>query len=66
MSRRMRLEDTLGEATSFVKAIRMCADAMSNAEGCAIDVLAEQVGLRIKEMHKFVDDMPMEEADARD
>ena len=54
---RAETDDQLGEATSFVKAIRMCSETMDNAEGCAIALLAEQIGMRLKEAHSIFDDM---------
>jgi hypothetical protein len=58
MSRKIKLEDTLGEASSFVKAIRMAtADMDATDQANAIDVLAEQIQLRLEQARCVVDTM---------
>ena len=57
MSKKIELEDTLGEASSFVKALRLAADGMDNAVGCAIDVLAQQIELRLNTARDIIDDL---------
>lgn len=53
----VNLEDTLGEASSFAYAIRMCCSDMSSQEGRAIDAVAEQIAKRIEVARCIIDDM---------
>ncbi|MBX9455883.1 MAG: hypothetical protein KL863_07560 [Rhizobium sp.] len=63
MSPTIRLEDTLGEASSFVTAIRMAASDIEPAiHGTAIDVLAEQIALRLERARCIIAKMPSEGA----
>jgi hypothetical protein len=65
-SAKVKLEDALGEMQSLLTALQMAASDIEPAiHACAIGVLAEQIGLRLRAVLNIIDDLE-EPANARD
>lgn len=62
MSRKIDLEDTLGEASSFAHAIHLAANGIDDGKNsCALMVLVEQLQERLSRARNIIDDIGEEE-----
>ncbi|NTI03455.1 hypothetical protein G6K88_15635 [Agrobacterium rhizogenes] len=58
MNKLIDLEDTLGEASSFVQAIHLAAAGLGDMRDTnAIQVVAEQITVRLERAHSVIDDI---------
>ncbi|MEF0939605.1 hypothetical protein [Rhizobium sp. BR 362] len=59
MSTKTEFEDSLGAARSFLHAIKMAAESLSdNRENCAFQILAEAADKEIINAQNLVDTLP--------
>jgi hypothetical protein len=59
MNKLIEIEDTLGEASSFVQAIHLAAAGLGDMRDTnAIQVIAEQIAVRLEKACSIIDDLP--------
>lgn len=57
MSPLIKLQDVLGEASSFVQAIFLAANGLDSADVCAFQVMADEVSARLETARCIIDDL---------